>query len=774
VLWGRAGQRAGIGALGGIAIVAAFVLLAWVSAERAGAQAHTPSADDRYTLANGCFALRSAQTGQYVRKTGNPLPTDPFYDANAAAIGDAEKFRMQATDLGSYLLYGAAPDFLARNGLLNNAAPATEPSNNTDWTVTEDGGAFRLVNEVGQFPPRDLVVDGAGVLTTAPAGTGGAAGLFTFEQTTGCANYPEIEVNVTGAPRKGSSPNAPVTGLVEGHLHHMAYEFLGGGAHCGRPWHRFGAPAALEDCVDHAATGGCGAILETALSGSTCHASGGWPSFNGWPRQEHLTHEQTYYKWVERAYRGGLRIFVNLLVENRVLCELYPLGPGGLPAVTKNSCDEMDSVRLQVQRAHQLEDYIDAQNGGPGRGWYRIVDDPVEARHVINDGKLAVILGMEVSEPFGCRLVQPAQMNICTNQMVDDGIDELWDLGIRQLELINKFDNGLAGVAGDSGTTGVITNTGNLLSTGSAWDLEHCADPVNHDHSPEGVHNVDESLANGLHALLPSGLPALPIYPAPPHCNQLGLSTFGERAVQRIMDKGMIFDPDHMSVLARNRALDVVEAQRYPGVISSHSWSTDNALPRILGLGGVITPYAGNSQSFVDQWRHMKTHGYDEQSPFFGIGYGADMNGFGGQGDPRGAGAPNPVTYPFESFDGSATVHQQVSGTRTYDINTDGVAHYGLYPDWVEDLRKLAGQEIIDDMAKGAEAYLQMWERATGLRPPVATAVAGTAAPKCAPLRAQLKKAKSKKAKRKLRKKLRKRGCLKSKKKKKGKKKRSR
>jgi microsomal dipeptidase-like Zn-dependent dipeptidase len=768
--------------------VASLVLLAWMSAARAEAQAHTPSADNRYTLANGCFALRSEETGQYVRKTGNPLPIDPFYDATAASVGNAEKFRMQATALGSYLFYSAAPDFLARNGVLNNTAPANQPSNNTDWTITEDGGAFRVVNEAGSLLDRDLAVDGAGVLTTVPEGSGGDAGLFTFEATTGCADYPEIEVNVTGEPRKGPSPDAPVTGLVEGHLHHMAFEFLGGGAHCGRPWHRFGAPSALEDCVDHAATVGCGAILETALSGSTCHAADGWPTFSGWPRQEHLTHEQTYYKWVERAYRAGLRIFVNLLVENRVLCELYPLGPGGSP-LTKNSCDEMDSVRLQVQRAHALEDYIDAQNGGPGKGWYRIVDDPVEARHVINDGKLAVVLGMEVSEPFGCRLMLPAQMNICTNQMVDDGIDELYDLGIRQLELINKFDNGLAGVAGDSGTTGVITNTGNLFSTGSAWDLEHCDDPVNHDHSPEGVHNVDESIANGLHALLPSGLPALPIYPAPPHCNQLGLSTFGERAVRRIADKGMIFDPDHMSVIARNSALDVAESENYPGLISSHSWSTDNALPRIYSAGGVVTPYAGDSQSFVDQWRHIHDHGYDDLSPFFGIGYGADMNGFGSQGDPRGAGAPNPVTYPFKSFDCTTTIHQQRSGQRTYDINVDGVAHYGLYPDWIEDLRKLAGQEIINDLAMGAEAYLRTWEAATGTPhvsgQPAPVTDCGSGAQtagnpqsaqsvKCAALRAQVKKAKSKKAKRKLRNKLRKRGCVKRKKGKRKKKKRAR
>ncbi len=60
------------------------------------------------------------------------------------------------------------------------------------------------------------------------------------------------------------------------------------------------------------------------------------------------------------------------------------------------------------------------------------------------------------------------------------------------------------------------------------------------------------------------------------------------------------------------------------------------------------------------------------------------------------------------------TIDHQVSGERSYDINIDGVAHYGLYPDWIEDLRMLAGDQIVHDMGRGAEAYLQMWERADG------------------------------------------------------------
>jgi hypothetical protein len=90
------------------------------------------------------------------------------------------------------------------------------------------------------------------------------------------------------------------------------------------------------------------------------------------------------------------------------------------------------------------------------------------------------------------------------------------------------------------------------------------------------------------------------------------------------------------------------------------------------------------------------------------------MNGFGHQGGPR-LPKDNPVRYPFKSFDGSVTLDKQRSGERVWDINTDGVDNYGLYPDWVEDLRMIAGDEIIHDMSKGPEAYLEMWERTAGV-----------------------------------------------------------
>jgi hypothetical protein len=168
-----------------------------------------------------------------------------------------------------------------------------------------------------------------------------------------------------------------------------------------------------------------------------------------------------------------------------------------------------------------------------------------------------------------------------------------------------------------------------------------------------------------------------------------------------------------MSARARQQGLDILEKDGYSGVVSSHSWADDAVYPRVYKLGGVVTPYAGGSTGFVNSWRRYKTDWADPRFTF-GFGYGSDVNGFGAQGSPRGANAANKVTYPFTGF-GGTTVYQQHSGERVYDINTDGVAHYGMYPDWLEDLRMQGGDEIIADMVRGPEAYLQMWERAVGV-----------------------------------------------------------
>ena len=100
---------------------------------------------------------------------------------------------------------------------------------------------------------------------------------------------------------------------------------------------------------------------------------------------------------------------------------------------------------------HQLERYVDAQYGGPGKGWYRIVTDPYQARRVINQGKLAVVMGIETSVLFGCTMKPGVPDPSCTTASIDRQLDEVRKMGVTQMELVNKFDNALSGVAGDEG-----------------------------------------------------------------------------------------------------------------------------------------------------------------------------------------------------------------------------------------------------------------------------------------------------------------------------------
>lgn len=329
-------------------------------------------------------------------------------------------------------------------------------------------------------------------------------------------------------------------------------------------------------------------------------------------------------------------------------------------------------------------------------------------------------------------------------------------MGVRQIELINKFDNGLSGVAGDAGTTGVIVNLGNKIVTGHFWDMRTCPDGADdgHDHGIAGTQydktqlNVadDTPLGEAGGDVLAAAIvdqfggltsAAAPVYPAAPHCNQRGLSELGAYAVRRIVEKGIIFDPDHMSAAGQREALDLIEHDigprmarrggpaRYPALVSSHSWANDVTYQRIYHLGGTVAPMQADAATFADRWAQRRQWA-DEQLPRgipFGMGYGADTNGFASQPGPR----PDParsVQYDADGWRapiGDVTLYQQTSGLKDFDVTTDGVAHYGLYADWYREVALAAdeqhpdlggGAQLTEDMLAGAENYLQMWERA--------------------------------------------------------------
>ena len=742
--------------------------------------------EDRYAMAGGCYVLRSVATRKY-------LMGEDFVLAQAP-LSAAQRYYFQPIDLGKYLVVTPAGGFVSQprdvthdgtrpvtdvgqgyaagtgekeleavRGPVIGAVDAAEeaadnatesptavrrvvvastPSGSSEWVVrAAPGGGFTFHLAVDDHEPDNpgpldpeiaatLSVTAGPEVGLIPGVDSSPASRFTFELAKGCFAWPEIETNVTGPHYVGDSPYAETKGYFDGHLHLMGFEFLGGKVICGRPWHPYGVAHALVDCPDHAA-GGYSAIAEQALSGRPQgHDTTGWPKFTDWPRYDSFTHQQVYYKWLERSWRGGLRMLTTLLVENTTLCKVYPL--------KKNRCNEMDSARLQAQRLRELERYIDAQYGGPGEGWFRIVTDPFQARRVINAGKLAVVMGLEVSLPFDCRERMGAPQ--CTVQDIEAGLVEVYAMGVRQMELLNKFDNALGGVTGDDGQFGLLANNGNRLETGHTWKMGPCEEPEKHDdhdhrHDKTQVNAADSGAPVGrdaifgavLHASGQSGVSQ--VYGPGPHCNVIGLSDLGRGAIDGLIKRGMIFDPDHMSARARKESIEHLALRRYSGVISSHSWGDNPTYRAILRLGGVVTPTdagsetaptsvpgPGSDNSFVRDWRLLR--GYADPRFVFGLGFGSDINGFSRQAAPRNPDESNDVDYPFRAL-GGAVVHQQRSGEQVYDVNTDGVDHYGLYPDWVEDNRVAAGRDgaaLLTDVQRATEAYLQMWERAIGIR----------------------------------------------------------
>ena len=532
---------------------------------------------------------------------------------------------------------------------------------------------------------------------TAPGASAGSKPWY--EQT---APQPkDSEVNVTGAPLTGTTPQGEVRGLIDAHTHLMSDEGFGGDIVCGKTFSELGIEDALTDCDSHGADGRTGLIENlTHLEGHgplDPHSTELYPSFMDAPKWSSLTHQQMYYRWVERAWRGGQRIMVADTVNNSVLCSLPT-------QVNTSSCNDMDVVRRQVQKTKELEAFVDARYGGPGKGWFRIAYSPEEARTYIKQGKLAVILGMEVSAPFGCGMT--LGVSHCTKQQIDAGLDEVKELGIRSMFLCHKFDNALCGVRLDAGTQGIIVNGGNFLSTGQFWQVEQCPSDL-HDNTVEGG-VIPPKVAK----LFPGQV--LPVYPEGPHCNKRGLTELGEYALRGMMDRDLMVEIDHQGVKAAKRTMEILESEGYPGVISSHSWMDKAFTERVYRLGGFVAQYGNDSRSFVTEGAadHSVREKYD-----VGYGFGMDMTGLGGTPNPRDDAATTPLTYPFATVTGTGSVDRQVTGQRIWDYNRDGVAHYGMVPDWVQDMRTAGGAEgeqVVQDLLRGPESYLRTWASTTG------------------------------------------------------------
>ena len=711
-----------------------------------------------YSHANGCFAVEGFDGDQ------EPTHLAATADKNGFAFSEpngdaASRFFLRASDLGTYLFYdqdrrhltataAGGKWQLSRVETLDSALTLLDASfrSPAEWELQpsiRDPRRYQVKHHAsGLF----LTLSG---LTVNPA----EAAIITLLPKDGCAEFPELPVDAKGAPVPRTWEDGDLYGIAEIHSHMMTnVSFGGGGTFHGAPFHRLGVKHALPDCdLWHGAEGrrdvvgfffdgeGSGlavdALAPILISGevpSFNHFTAGYPEFTAWPSSwSSSTHQTMYYRWLERAYLGGLRLLVQHATGNSVLCDLVTAIDSQIPL---HSCNDMESVDRAIEETRNLERYIDAQSGGPGKGWFRVVDSPESARAVISEGKMAVVLGIEISNLFDCFLTPPEGFEACTAESVEKKIDHYRDLGVRVVFPVHKFDNGFS--AGD-GSDGII-ELGNIINSGHFSNFVEDCPGISAAFDSGGVtfgglneprDDYDSPPPNDMSTFADNPLgtliPFLKQIQEPPlegnYCQKHGLTPLGERLIEELMKRGMMIDIAHLPQRSLARAYELLEANEYP-VLKTHGDTNEG---RVYLHGGLVGANIGGcgvpgtpgqiASRFKASVQEVKDKGgYPSEALAF------DLNGFAGGPRPRfgpdghcNAPQENPVTYPFTSYDGEVTFEQPTLGDRTVDFNTEGMLHIGLLPELIEDVRRDGTTDAeLEPLFRSAEAYIRLWEYA--------------------------------------------------------------
>src|SRR4030043_1514858 len=155
-----------------------------------------------------------------------------------------------------------------------------------------------------------------------------------------------------------ADPGTPLWGFADLHAHLMAHLAFGGNAFWGLPYAlEHPGPEGIEYALPSCEPIHGGLIDMNPEFGHP--AGGGWPDFIILPRFTTLVHQQAYIDWLYRAYQGGLRLISCLAVNNELLA-------------TKSDprllYDDRSAISTQLAAMKEFADFIDGQNGGPGRG----------------------------------------------------------------------------------------------------------------------------------------------------------------------------------------------------------------------------------------------------------------------------------------------------------------------------------------------------------------------------------------------------------------------
>ncbi|MBH25152.1 MAG: hypothetical protein CMH57_12005 [Myxococcales bacterium] len=704
-----------------------------------------------YGFAGGCYTIEAqapnSDTSAFL------TATEEGFAFSADTASEASRFHMRASDLGTYLLYDAEARYVVAS---EPGEPLTrEAELLSDVMLLDDdylpGAQWALegsVRDPERFQLRHL--KSGGYLTATGLGSRlHDAALLTLSEATGCADHPELSLDARGEVEPRQFEDGAVFGFAEPHTHIMSnFGFGGGGIFHGAAFHPLGVQHALPSCEPfHGAEGrqdllgyGFGRrqdfanLLEALVTGELPepdHATAGWPEFTDWPNgPDSPTHQTQYYMWIKRAWMSGLRLLVQHGTSNQTICELIV---GSNIQQVRYSCNDMVAIDRGIDETWRMERYIDAQNGGPGEGWFRVVTSPAEAREVINQGKLAVVLGIEVSNLFNCVLTPPEGEARCDEGDILEALDTYHEKGVRAIFPVHKYDNVFSPGDGHRG----IFEAANFIQTGHWSDFTQEDCPTRGPgfdrgglefanlNEPRDMYladapaDVSAFVEDPIDALLTYADRLLPESADGDWCKKGNLTPQGDFLIRELMRRGMIIEVDHLPRRSYVEAMAMLEANDYPPV-GTHG---NNDGGRVYALGGISTSRFSrcanpNRPGSRGDNRRSRVALSVEQGGYPAEPFSYDLNGFAGAPDGRfgedgcGREQTDPVLYPFTSYAGDVTFTEPRLGERAVDYNTEGLVHIGMFPELIEDIRHDVGDEELEPLFRSAEAYLRMWEKA--------------------------------------------------------------
>lgn len=402
-----------------------------------------------------------------------------------------------------------------------------------------------------------------------------------------------------------------------------------------------------------------------------------------WPSWDAIAHQQVHVDWLRQAHQDGLRLMVMSALNNEAFCQLLPRvnrAPG-------YDCDDLANVVRQLEAAI-------AVGAEPSTAWYRIARSAAEARAIIGQGDLAVILSVEASDIFN------------TTDPVAS-LDSLHARGVRTLQPLHQFNSKLGGVAWHEGTIRMLQTIKNL---------------------PKLHHLCKDQGGTGSYAKCDATKDQL---------NFLGLTRDGKRFVTRMMNLGMPIDIAHMSELSVEDVDTIVSAGcNYPVYVShghvrtlldEESWKAnkkhekanpDWTLDLIARTGGMFGLRTGADHHDSKAYRAAIT----------AAGLSTSISDEKAEPMPNGDPGGNEFHFAYAldylhrvkgvsvalGSDLNGLIPQMVFRDLPKDEKLAGLAHIGKLPEMMNRVGAtgLDAATFADLERDSAEAYVRMWERA--------------------------------------------------------------